>query len=190
MRRLVLGSFAAGLAMWVVGFIFWGPLLGWIPFTAASEANQATLQQALRTTLGPTGTGVYAVPSPDTQIGTVLHAQGPVAIVQFTNAGFPAFDTQALLWGLVLAIVCGFVMGLGLRIAGAHLGFGDRVKLVLLVAVAVAGYSDIGQPVFNHAPWRYWTFAFVADVAAWGVAGVIFARWFLPQPDVGPAQGY
>ncbi|MEI9851061.1 MAG: hypothetical protein WDN24_09710 [Sphingomonas sp.] len=186
MRRLILGSFAAGLAMWVVGFIFWGPLLGWIPFAAAPDANAAALQDALRTQLAPTGTGVYAIPSPATQVGTALHAQGPVAIVHFTNAGFPAFDTQSLLWGLVLAIGCAFVMGLAMRAVATNMTFGDRIKLVLLVALAITAYGDLGQPIFNHAPWRYFVFLFVSDLVTWLVAGIVFARWFLPPPTVSP----
>lgn len=186
MGRLILGSAAAGLAMWVVGFIFWGPLLGWIPFSVASEASQATLQTALKDALGPTGTGVYAIPSPATQLGTVLHAQGPVAMVHFTNSGFPAFDTTGLLWGLLLAVVCAFVMGLALKSVAANMAFADRVKLVALVALAIAGYSDLGQPIFNHAPWGYYIYLFISDFTTWLVAGVVFARWFLPPPTVAP----
>jgi hypothetical protein len=181
MGRLILGSFASGLAMWVVGFIFWGPLLGWIPFTTASDANAAALQQSLKATLGPTGSGVYAIPSTATTLGTQLHAQGPVAMVHFTNNGFPGLDTAGLLWGLLLAIACAFVMGLAMREAVSHMGFGGRVKIVALVAVAIAGYTHLGQPVFNHAPWGYFVFAFVADLVAWLAAGMVFARWFLPE---------
>jgi hypothetical protein len=183
MRRLMLGSLVAGLAMWLVGFIFWGPLLGWIPFTVASEADQATLQAALKTALGPTGTGVYAIPSPATQLGTVLHAQGPVAMVHFTNSGFPAFDTTGLLWGLLLAVVCAFVFGLALRSVALGMTFAERIKLVALIAVAITAYADLGQPIFNHAPWGYYVYAFVSDLVTWLVAGAVFARWFLPAPE-------
>src|SRR3954471_9083273 len=109
MRRLVLGSLVAGLAMWVVGFIFWGPLLGWIPFTVAPDTNAAALQGALKANLAATGSGTYAIPSTATTAGSALHANGPVAIVHFTNSGFPGMDTFALLWGLVLAVCCAFV---------------------------------------------------------------------------------
>ena len=188
MRRVMLGSLVAGLAMWVVGFIFWGPLLGWIPFSALDQSTQATLQQALKTALGPTGTGTYLVPSPATQIGTVLHAQGPVAMVQFTNAGFPGFDTTSLLWGLGLAVACAFALGLALRAVAANLGFGDRLKLVGLVVLAISGYTNLGQPIFNHAPWGYFVYLFISDMVTWLVAGAVLARWFLPSPTVAPVS--
>jgi hypothetical protein len=181
MRRLVLGSLVGGLAMWVVGFIFWGPLLGWVPLSVAPDANVAALQTALKANLGPAGSGVYAIPPTATTAGSVLHANGPVAMVHFTNSGFPAMDTFALLWGLVLAIGCAFVLGLALRMVAADLGFGARIRLVALFAVAVAGYTDFGQPVFNHAPWGYFIYTFVADVVSWIAAGAVFAL-FLPLP--------
>ena len=189
MRQLALGSLAAGLAMWVARFIFWGPLLGWIPFTATTDANTATLQQAFKATLAPTGTGVYQVPSPATTIGTQLHAQGPVAIVHFTNSGFAEVDSTGMLWGLFLAVGCAMAMMLALRSVATNMGFTARIKLVVFVAAAIAGYSDIAPPVFNHAPWGYWIYVFVSDVVTWLVAGIVIARWFLPAPSIAPVRG-
>jgi len=181
MRRLVLGSLVGGLAMWVVGFIFWGPLLGWIPLTVTPDANAAAVQAALKANLAATGSGAYAIPSTATTAGSVLHANGPVAIVHFTNSGFPGMDTSALLWGLVLAIGCAFIGGLALKSVAAELGFGQRIQLVAFFAVAMAGYSQLGQPVFNHAAWGYYLYAFVADIVTWIAAGAVLAL-FLPLP--------
>ena len=183
MRRLVLGSLVGGLAMWVVGFIFWGPLLGWIPFTVTPDANQAALQAALKANLAATGSGAYAIPSTATTAGSVLHATGPVAMVHFTNSGFPGMDTFALLWGLVLAVCCAFLSGLALKSVASTLEFGDRMRLVILFAVAVAGYTELGQPVFNHAAWGYYLYAFVADVVTWIAAGAVLAM-FIPLPPI------
>lgn len=181
MRRLVLGSFVGGLAMWVVGFIFWGPLLGWIPYTVTPDANAAAVQAALKANLAATGSGTYAIPSTATTAGSVLHAQGPVAMVHFTNSGFPGMDTFALLWGLVLAVCCAFVAGLALKSVAGELEFGRRIQLVTLFAVAMAGYVELGQPVFNHAAWGYYLYAFVADVVTWIAAGAVLAL-FIPLP--------
>ena len=183
MRRLLLGSLVGGLAMWVVGFIFWGPLLGWIPLSVLPDANAAIVQAALKANIGPSGSGVYAIPSTATTAGSVLHANGPVAMVHFTNSGFPGMDTFALLWGLVLAIACAFVAGLALRMVAADMGFGARMRVVVLFAVAVAGYTDFAQPVFDHAPWGYFIYRFVADVVSWIAAGAVFAL-FIPLPPL------
>jgi hypothetical protein len=181
MRRLILGSVLAGLAMWIVGFIFWGPLLGWIPFSVTPDANAAVLQAALKANLGPTGTGVYAIPSPMTTQGTGLYAAGPVALVHYIDRGFPALDSMALIWGLALAIVCAFIAGIALRTVPGGLDYPRRLRLVAFFAVAIAGYSDIGQPVFNHAPWGYFIYLFVSDVASWLAAGAVLA-WAVSKP--------
>jgi hypothetical protein len=176
MQRLVLGSLAAGIAMWLVGFIFWSPLLSWIPLAAIPDANAQAVQQALAANLGPGGTGTYAIPSATTTAGTVLQANGPVAVVHFTNSGFPALDSVSLIWGMILSIGCAFAGALAMRMVAGGLGYGERIRLVVFVAVAVAGYADLSQPVFNHVPWGYYLYLFVSHVVTWTVAGAVLAR--------------
>lgn len=183
MPRLILGGVLGGVAMWLVGFIFWGPILGWIPISTIPDASMQALQQAMATHLGPTGTGVYAIPSPTTQAGTGMYAAGPVAMVHFTNQGFPAMDSGALVKGLILGIVCVLLAGFAMRIAASALSFADRLKLVAVIAVAVTAYSDLGQPIFNHAPWGYFIYLWISDVASWIAAGAVLA-WALPRPVV------
>jgi len=181
MQRIVLGSLAGGLAIWLVWFVCWGPLLGWIPYSTLPDANAAALQEAMKTQLSAAGSGAYRIPWPGTTAGSVAYANGPVALVQFTNRGFPAFDTFALLWGLVFAFACAFVGMLAMN-AVSHFSFGERIKLIALFAVAIAGYADLGQPIFNHAPWGYALYAFAADVATWVIAGAVLSR-FAEAPE-------
>lgn len=185
MQRLVLGSLAAGIAMWLVGFIFWSPLLSWIPLASIPDADAQVVQAALAAKLGPLGTGTYAIPSATTTAGTVLQANGPVAIVHFTNRGFPALDSFSLIWGMVLAMACAFIAGLAMQMVASGLSFAERIRLVAFFAVAVAGYTDLGQPVFNHAPWVYFIYLFVSDVVTWLAAGTVLAR-ILPYAEPEP----
>ncbi|MCW3845928.1 hypothetical protein OF829_01650 [Sphingomonas sp. LB-2] len=186
MRRLMLGSLAAGVAMWLVGFIFWSPLLSWIPLAAIPDDKAQLVQQALGANLGPLGTGTYIIPSATTTAGTVLQANGPVAIVHFTNRGFPALDSASLIWGMVLAMGCAFAGALAMRIVAGGLGFAERIRLVAFFAVAVAGYSDLSQPIFNHAPWGFFLYLFVSHVLTWVAAGAVLAR-FMDYPE-GPPE--
>lgn len=187
MQRLVLGSLAAGIAMWLVGFIFWSPLLSWIPLAAIPDGNAALVQQVMAAQLGPVGSGTYAIPSATTTAGTVLQANGPVAIVHFTNHGFPALDSMSLIWGMVLSIACAFAGALAMNMVALDLGYGERIRLVAFLAIAVAGYADLSQPVFNHAPWGFFVFLFVSHVVTWIAGGAVLAR-ILPYPDEGPAE--
>jgi len=180
MARLVLGSIVGGIAMWLVGFVFWG-LLGSVAVWSAGPAADPAIQATLAQYLGPSGTGVYAIPSPNTPAGTALYGHGPVAMVQFVNQGLVPFDVGALFAGLILGIVCVFLFGLALKMVAGGASFATRMKLVLLVAIAFPAYSDLGQIVFNHAPPTYFIWLFLSDMISFAVAGAILSRWFLPR---------
>jgi len=183
MARLFLGGALGGLAMWLVGFIFWGTPLSLLALSKTDAATTAAVQAALAQHLGPLGTGAYPIPWPGTPQGTQLYGQGPTAMVLFNTSGFANPDSAALIGGLVLAILCALLAGFALRMVAATLGFADRLKLVAITAVAVTAYSDLGQPIFNHAPWGYFFYLWVSDVASWIAAGAVLA-WALPRPIV------
>jgi len=183
MARLFLGGALGGLAMWLVGFIFWGTPLSLLALSKTDAATTAAVQAALAQHLGPLGTGAYPIPWPGTPQGTQLYGQGPTAMVLFNTGGFANPDSAALIGGLVLAIVCALLAGFALRMVAATLGFADRLKLVAITAVAVTAYSDLGQPIFNHAPLGYFFYLWLSDVASWIAAGAVLA-WALPRPIV------
>jgi hypothetical protein len=99
MIRILAGSIAGGLAQFLIGFLFWGTPLANIAFTVAGDAQNADVQAALARDLGPTGTGAYYVPWPDTAQGTVLHGKGPVALIFFNTGGFPLVEISSLVTG-------------------------------------------------------------------------------------------
>lgn len=183
MARLFLGGALGGLAMWLVGFIFWGTPLSLLALSKTDAATTAAVQAALAQHLGPLGTGAYPIPWPGTPQGTQLYGQGPTAMVLFNTSGFANPDSAALIGGLVLAILCALVAGFALRMVAATLSFADRLKLVAITAVAVTAYSDLGQPIFNHAPFGYFFYLWLSDVASWIAAGAVLA-WALPRPVV------
>jgi hypothetical protein len=183
MTRLVLGGVLGGIAMWFVGFIFWGTPLSLIALSRTDDASSAAIQQALAQHLGPLGTGAYPIPWQGTPAGTQLYGQGPTAMVFFNSHGFAIPDTSALIAGLVLAIMCALLMAFAIRAVAAGQGFAARLRLVGVVALAVTAYSDIGQPVFNHAPWGYFVYLWLSDVASWIAAGAVIAR-VLPRAVV------
>lgn len=183
MPKLLLGGVLGGLAMWVVGFLFWGTPLSRIALSATDEPTSAALHAALAQHLGPLGTGAYPVPWIGSAAGTTLYGQGPTAMIFFNTHGFASPDSAALIGGLVLAMVCALAVGFALRLVASGLGFADRLKLVAVIAVAVTAYSDLGQPIFNHMPWGYFFYLWISDVASWLAAGAVLA-WALPRPAV------
>lgn len=188
MARLFLGGALGGLAMWLVGFIFWGTPLSLLALSRTDAATTAAVQTALAQHLGPLGTGAYPIPWPGTPQGTQLYGQGPTAMVLFNTSGFANPDSASLIGGLVLAILCVLLAGFAMMRVASGFDFATRLKLVAAAAVAITAYSDLGQPIFNHAPWGYFTYLWISDVASWIAAGAVLA-WALPRPAVIMAGG-
>lgn len=187
MPRAVLGGLLGGVAMWVVGFIFWGTPLNLLAVTSTGDAASASVQAALAQHLGPTGTGAYLIPWPGTPSGTQMYGQGPVAMVFFNANGFALPDTAALIGGLVLSVICALVLAFALARVTAGMTFGGRLTIVGLFAVAITAYSQLGQPIFNHAPWGYFVYLWISEIAGWLAAGAVIA-WLLPRPVVAAAE--
>jgi len=182
MARVTIGSILGGIAMWLVGFIFWGTPLSRIALTATDDATGAALQAALKQHLGSTGAGAYPVPWAGTDVGTMLYGQGPSAMIFYHPAGLPVIDSAALIGGLILAIVCSLLIGIALyALRDRVTTLADRMKLVIWFVLAATLWSDIGQPIFNHMPWGYFAYLWVSDVAGLVVAGAVIARWFMPR---------
>jgi hypothetical protein len=181
MPRAVLGGLLGGIAMWIVGFIFWGTPLSLLAVTSTGDAASASVQAALAQHLGPTGSGAYPIPWPGTPSGTQMYGQGPVAMVLFNAHGFALPDTAALIGGLILGVVCALLLAFALARVTAGMSFGGRLTIVGLFAIAITAYSQLGQPIFNHAPWGYFIYLWISEVAGWLAAGAVIA-WLLPKP--------
>jgi hypothetical protein len=185
MAKTLLGGVLAGVALYLVGFLFWGTPLSQLAFNRPGDPQVAAAHQALAETLTPTGTGTYLIPAPDTAGGSVLYGKGPVAMVHFNTSGFPVVDGGALGMGFLLAILTGLIIALALGAIGSRVtDFFSRAQVAILFALAGTVYTELGQPVFNHFGWGYWIYLFLSDFIGLSVAGLIIARWFLPRGGI------
>ena len=179
------GGLVGGFAMYLIGFLFWGTPLSALALAKAAPQASAAVQTTLAQAFTTTGTGTYFVPDASTPDGTTLYGRGPIAIVHFNTAGYPVMDSQALIAGLVLALIAGVIVAAALRIVAMGLtSFADRARVALLFAFVIPMYIDLGQPVFNHADWAFYVYSFVCDFLGFAVAGLVIARWFLPRTAV------
>ncbi|WP_176590767.1 hypothetical protein [Sphingobium sp. EM0848] len=174
MIKTILGGLIGGVAMYLVGFIFWGTPLSALAFHRADAGASGALQAAMAQTLTPSGTGVYVIPDPATAQGTVLYGKGPVAMVFYNNSGFPVTDPGALIGGLMLALVVGLLIALMLRFVSSD--FGVRARLSIMFALVAVLWLHVGQAVFNHAPWGYILYLAFSDFIALTAAGLIAAK--------------
>lgn len=193
MIRVILGSAAAAIAMFVIGFIFFGPLgLTNLSTASVDDVQAAAVQQSLAQNLPRTGT--YVVPNHDSSAAqTVMYGQGPNATIHYNTSGFAAsMDTASLLQGLVFNFIIALLFGLALLGIDRRVGdFRTRARTVSIVAVAAVAFTHLGEPIYMHHDWPHFIYLFVADSLRLVAAGVILA-WFLPvraaeAPAVVPA---
>lgn len=186
MIRTLFGGLLSGLALFLTGFVFWGTPLANIGYTSADPQASTNLQAALAQGLTQTGTGVYLIPSTTTSEGTILYGKGPIAQVFFNTSGFPSLDANALIGGLILALVVGVIIAFALRLVSGDTS--TRVRAAVAFAVAAVLWLHIGQPIFNHAPWGYFLYFAFSDFVGLALAGLIAAKLMPDTKVVVPVQ--
>ncbi|WP_129791897.1 hypothetical protein [Sphingosinicella sp. CPCC 101087] len=186
MIRVIFGSAVASVAMFVISLIFFGPLgLSNLGTRNVDDGQAAAVQQALAANLPRTGT--YFVPEPGASAAqTVMYGQGPIATIHYNTAGFPATDPTALIGGLVFNFLVALTIGAALIGIDRRVpDFPSRARVAVLIAVAAATFTRLGEPIYNHHDWGHFIYLFVADALALGAAGLILA-YFLPVSRAGP----
>ena len=195
MIRVIIGSAAASVAMFIIGFIFFGIGLQNLAIKGVTDLQAAPIQQALRANIADTGT--YVVPNDRTSEQTRMYGTGPVAMIHYNVEGQTAGMTAGTAFkGLIFNFAIALAIGLALiGIDGRVRDFGSRMRVVVIVAVAAAAFTHLGMPLYFPQGWAYYIYLFIADAVALAAAGIIVA-WFIrtePEPAVvgeapGPAE--
>lgn len=186
MIRVVIGSAAAAVAMFIIGFIFFGLGLQNLALKSVDDINAAPIQQALRANIARTGT--YNVPNDRTAEQTRMYGTGPVATIHYNVEGQVGGMTAGLAFkGLIFNFAIALAFGLALiGIDGRVRDFGSRARVAVIIAVAAAAFTHLGQPLWSPHDWAYYIYLFLADGLALAAAGLIVA-WFIkvnPTPAV------
>ncbi|HVQ08139.1 MAG TPA: hypothetical protein VMS43_06860 [Allosphingosinicella sp.] len=183
MIRVVWGSFVAAIAMFIIGFVFFGPLgLKNLANKSVDDVPALAIQQALKANLPQTGT--YMIPD-DTRSGgqTAMYGNGPIATVHYNSSGFvAALDPATIGKGFVFNFAIALLIGLALiGIDGRVRDFGSRARVAAIIGIAGAAFTNLGEPLYYHHDWPHFLYAFIADALMLAAAGVIVA-WFLKAP--------
>lgn len=182
MIRMVIGSAVAAVAMLILGFIFFVTPLGRIGIANLDDARAAAVQDALAVNLPRTAT--YSVPDDATAAQTTMYSRGPIATIHYNTGGFAADDPGVLIKGLIFNFLVALAIGVALiGIDRRVTDFGARARTAVIIALAAAGYTHLGEPIYLHHDWPHFIYLFVADGLALAAAGLIIA-WFLPRPAV------
>jgi len=179
MGRVLIGSIAAALAMFVIGFIFYATPLNRIATGSLDNAQAATVQRALAANLP--GNGSFHVPSTTTPEQTVMYGQGPIATIHYNINGYSSADPKTMIGGLVLDLVTALLIGVALIGIDRRVpDFASRARLVVLFALAASAYMHLGNPIWYHHGWTHFIYLFLVDALTLAAGGLIIARWFLP----------
>jgi hypothetical protein len=186
MIRAIIGSAAAAVAMFIIGFIFFGLGLQNIAIKNVGDIQAAPIQQALRANIADTGT--YMVPGERTPEQTRMYGTGPVATIHYNVAGQVAgMNAGTALKGLIFNFAIALAFGLALiGIDGRVRDFGSRARVAAIIGVAAAAFAHLGVPLYYPHGWGYYIYLFIADGISLAAAGVIVA-WFImvePEPAV------
>jgi len=175
MRRLLMGSFFAAVAMFVWGFLFYvvSPAMDAAIKTVADDASTQTM---LREHF--TESGTYFVPSPnlpEEQL-TQLHEAGPLAMVTVRRDGAPPMDPMVLVYGFLHQwVVCLLLAVLLLKAAPGLAGYGARAGFVALAGFTAALFIDYGTTIWWYSDRGFALTNLVHNTGAWAAAGLVLA---------------
>lgn len=181
MIRVLIGSVAGGVVMFILAFVFWASPLSRLAYSSATDQQNAAVQLALAGNLPHTGR--YVVPNPGTAQGNVLYSKGPVAEISYNTAGFSASGGGSMVGGFIHEVVVSLLIGLSLlAVAGRVTDFESRARLVIGLSAAATVMIALSDPIWMHADWRFAIYGLIADLAMLSAAGLVMARWFVPRP--------
>ena len=177
MIRVIIGSAAAAVAMFFIGFIFFGLGLQNMAIRSVGDLQAAPIQQTLRANIAETGT--YSVPGDRTAEQTRMYGTGPVAMIHYNvNGQVGGMTAGTAFRGLLFNFLIALAFALALvSIDGRVRDFGSRARVVAIIALAAAAFAHLGMPLYMPQDWAYYVYLFLADGLALAVGGVIVARF-------------
>ena len=183
MLRVIIGAAAAAVAMFVIGFIFFGLGLQNIAMKSVEDAHAGPVQQALRANIADTGT--YIIPNTRSQDQTRMYGTGPVATIHYNvNGQVGSMSAGVAFKGLIFNFAIALAIGLALiGIDGRVRDFGSRARVAAIIAVAAAAFAHLGIPLYYPHDWAYYIYLFLADGLMLAAAGVIVAWFIKVEPE-------
>ncbi len=179
MKKVVIASVLAAIALFFWGFIYWVPLAQGLNIFRPAP-NEVELAKALKDNLG-TADGFYFLPTDmsDEAGLAVRHEAGPIAMIAYQSGGAPLVNPQVFLFGFLHELASAFLMALLLTWMAPRLhSFKERVQLVAGAGFAVSFYGNLGRPIWMVQPWSFHIFQFVYEITSWLVVALVLS-WFI-----------
>lgn len=181
MKKLIIGSLLAAVAMFMFGFVYWVVLE--VPTTALKSApDTSAAQAALKSAFDESG--AYFVPGPDLPEDEFasLHEAGPRAFVHYNAEGAPAMSGLVLTNGFVHNWITCFLLGLLLLRTNTPT-YASRVAFLALAGFTAALFIDYGAVIWFYASREFQLVNLVSNAGSWVVAGLVLAWWPGSSPE-------
>ena len=179
MKRLLIGSVLASLAVFLWGWMFWnGPLTSAV---YTEILDQDTVANDLLAQLR--STGVYFLPYDphDWQDTMERQRRGPVATIHFRREGVEPQSPGILVRGFLHVLISVVILAFALRMAASALPrYADRMRFTALLALAAAVFANLDQPIWWHQTWGFHLVNAFYDFSAWLIAGLFLAAFIQP----------
>ena len=178
MKKLLLGSFLAALAMFAFGGAYW---MGPISKSFVHKAkNDSVLSKALGELLDQTGTYVLPQEIEDTKVWQEQIARGPLAVIHFQRTGGDSMPIE-MLKGFLIGWVTTLLLALLLqRVVGALPTYFSRVQVIVLAGLSMSVFIDLGSTVWWYHSLAWAILTGVYDFFAWAIAGLVLAKYITP----------
>lgn len=179
MKKLLLGSFLAALAVFFFGAVFWmsPPAMNIFETTTQPEDFGKSLLAHLPTT----GAYVYPGATGTAEERDAASRKGPIAIIHYHREGMPAMDPAQLVRGFLVIWVTMALLALLLQLAAPALPtYGSRVLLAVVAGLLVAANSDLGATVWWHHSPPFAATSAIYNLISFTLGGLILAK-FIPR---------
>ncbi len=182
MFRVIIGAIPAAIAMFILGFVFFGTPLSSVAIGQIDDEGAAVVQSALAETMGDDSARTVIVPSISGEVQQRLYIEGPIAMVHFNPSGSAVGDPSAMIGGFIHMLISSLLLGVALlAVAGETRDFAARLRIGILFALAASVFMHLGMPVWWHQDWAFHIYLFFTDFVMFGAAAFILARWFMPS---------
>lgn len=190
MKKLIVGSLLAAVALFIWGAIYWTNPLTYSFLERAPDETAAA--KALLEIFPNSGTYLLPHPGNSPEMVNKLSLSGPIATVYIERQGRPAMEPSVFVFGFLHGFVTVLLIGILLKLAcPALVTYGSRLRFVFLAGLTMAIFAHGGEVIWWHHPWNWPLVTGVYDVSGWLVAGLILAGFVKPgAPNVvqGSAQ--
>lgn len=183
-KNLFLGALLAAVVLMIWGFLCWG-LLAWQLGIVGTIANEEAVMSAVRDQIPEAGT--YFFPMEGYESGspeaiaawTEAHTAGPVGFLSVRPRGVAPNMGKVMGMGFVHFYLSALIAGWILTLTNLP-GYAQRVKLVAAIGFFATFALHISNTIWWYAPWNFTFFSVVTTAIAWGLAGLVLARFVKP----------